>query len=150
MHASAYDNRLVASNSLLRRLERAADPTARTRQRFRGEDLESAVVDHLHRMLNTRQGSAPSVPDYGIIELSEMLHDFHDAKGFMQRCIKNTITKYEPRLKNVQVRPIEPEEDDNPMLAYYEITAQLVYPNGDRQPIRFNTSVDDSSNVRIR
>ena len=67
----------------------------------------------------------------------------------MQRSIKATIAKYEPRLKNVQVRLIEPDEDDSPLLSYYEITAQLQFPNGDRQPVRFNTSIDQSSNVRI-
>jgi type VI secretion system protein len=136
--------------SLLRRLERAADPTSAARSRFRGEDLESAVLEHLQRLLNTRQGSALTAPDYGVIELSEMAHDFPDATGLMQRCLKNTIAKYEPRLKNVQVRAIEPDEDDNPTLAYFEISAQLVYPNGERQGIRFSTSVDESSNVRIR
>jgi type VI secretion system protein len=139
----------MKGDSLLRRLERAADPTSAGRSRFRGEDLEASVVDHISRLLNTRQGSALTVPDYGVIELSELLHDFPDAKGLMQRCIKATVAKYEPRLKNVQVRVIEAEEDDNPMLAYYEITAQLQFPNGDRQPVRFSTSIDQSSNVRI-
>jgi hypothetical protein len=35
------------------------------------------------------------------------------------------------------------------MYVYFEVTAQLVYPNGERQPIRFSTSVDESSNVKI-
>ena len=107
------------------------------------------MTEHLHRMLNTRQGSALTVPDYGIVELSELLHEFPDANGLMQRCIKTTIQKFEPRLKNVQVRAIPPSEDVSQLLIYYEITAQLVHPDGERQAIRFNTQVDGSSNVSL-
>ena len=35
------------------------------------------------------------------------------------------------------------------MFVYYEITAQLVHPDGDRQAIRFSTSIDESSNVVV-
>ena len=139
----------MASTSLLRRLEKAADPTSTGRSVYRGEDLESAVTNHLHKMLNTRQGSALTAPDYGIVELSELLHEFPDANAIMQRCIKTTIQKYEPRLKNVQVRAINAEEDESQLLVYFEISAQLVHPDGDRQQIRFNTRVDESSNVSL-
>jgi type VI secretion system protein len=137
------------SGSFLKKLERAADQTGNERSFYRGQDLESAVADHLHKMLNTRAGSSLTVPDYGIIELSELLQDFPNALGVMQRAIKNTILKYEPRLKNVQVRPIPPEEDENQMMVHFEITAQLCYPSGERQAVRFSTSVDESSNVKI-
>ncbi len=139
----------MAGSSLFKRLERGADPTSAGRSRYRGDDLESAVLEHLQLMLNTRQGSSLTAPDYGIIELSEVLHDIANATGLMQRCIKNTILKYEPRLKNVQVRAIDSDEEQNQMFVYYEITAQLVHPDGERQPIRFNTSIDESSNVVI-
>lgn len=115
---------------------------------YRGDDLESVVMEHLQRMLNTRAGAALTVPDYGIVELSELLHDFPDAAGIMQRAIKNTVLKYEPRLKNVQVRATAPE-DRSDMYVYFEITAQLVYPDGQRQAVRFSTSVDESSNVTL-
>jgi type VI secretion system protein len=137
------------TSSFLKRIERNADPTSAGRQFYRGEDLEAAVIDNLEKLLNTRQGSSLSAPDYGTAELSELIHSFPDALGIMQRSIKNTILKYEPRLKNVQVRSVEPEEESSGMYVFFEVTAQLVYPNGDRQPFRFSTSVDESSNVKI-
>lgn len=137
------------STSLLKRIERAADPTSSGRQFYRGEDLEAAVIDNVEKLLNTRQGSSASAPDYGTAELSELVHAFPDAIGVMQRSVKNTILKYEPRLKNVQVRPIEPEDDESGMFVCFEITAQIVYPSGERQPFRFSTSIDESSNVKI-
>lgn len=138
----------MASGSLLQRLREAADPTSSGRSVYRGGDLEAIVVDHLQRMLNTRQGSSLTAPDYGVVELSELLHDFPDSLGVMQRAIKNSILKYEPRLKNVQVRAVDPDPE-HPMQLFFEITAQLVYPDGGRQPVRFSTSIDQSSNVSI-
>lgn len=140
---------MADGSSLLKRIERNADPTSTGRAVYRGADLESAVLEHLSKLLNTRQGAAPTAPDYGMVELSELLHDFPEAHGIMQRAIKNTILKYEPRLRNVQVRAVQGDDDESKMFIYFEVTAQLVYPNGERQPIRFNTSVDESSNVKI-
>jgi type VI secretion system protein len=138
----------VAGASLLDRIRRGADPTSSERIMYRGDDLESVVVDHLRRMLNTRQGSSLTVPDYGVVEISELTHDFPDALGVMQRAIKNSIIAYEPRLKNVQVRLVAPD-GQNRMFVYFEVTAQLVYPDGHRQAVRFNTRIDDSSNVKV-
>jgi type VI secretion system protein len=135
--------------SLLRRLQRDADPTSAGRSYYRGEDLEAVVLDHLRMMLGTRMGSALTVPDYGLIEVSDLLYDFPDALGIIQRGLKTTLTKYEPRLKNVQVRALDPGEDESRMFLYFEITAQLVHPNGERQAIRFTTKVDESSTIEI-
>jgi type VI secretion system protein len=136
------------SASLLTRIAHAADPHATERYTWKDNDLESAVTTHLIRMLNTRQGSSLTCPDYGLIEVSEVLHDFPDAIGLMQRAIKNSIQQYEPRLKNVQVRHMKNEMTHN-MLLEFEITAQLQHPDGRRQALRFSTAVDQSGNVKL-
>ncbi len=137
------------TSSFLKRIERAADPTSAERQFYRGEDLEAAVLENLRGVLNTRQGASPSAPDYGTPDLSELVHDFPESLSLMQRSVKNTILKYETRLKNVQVRLIEREEGGSPILVHFEITAQLVYANGDRQPFRFSTTIDHTSAVTL-
>jgi type VI secretion system protein len=139
----------MSGASLFARLERNADPNGSSRSVYRGEDLEAVVMEHLRRLLNTRAGSAPTAPDYGVVDLSELIHEFPDAASVMQRAIKSTIAKYEPRLKNVQVRPLEGDEQRDGMAFLFEITGQVTYPNGERHPIRFSTSVDPSSNVEI-
>ncbi|MBM4373999.1 MAG: type VI secretion system baseplate subunit TssE [Deltaproteobacteria bacterium] len=139
----------MSGASLFGRLERNADPNSAGRSVYRGEDLETVVLEHLGRLLNTRAGSAPTAPDYGVVELSELIHDFPDAAAVMQRAIKTSIAKYEPRLKNVQVRPVEGEEQREAMTFLFEVTGQVVYPNGERHSIRLTTSVDSSSNVQI-
>ena len=136
------------ASSLLNRLERAADPTSSGRSTYRDADTESSVTEHLVRMLNTRQGSCLTCPDYGLIEVSEVLYDFPDAVGIVQRALKNSIQTYEPRLKNVQVRHIK-SEFAHEMILQFEITAQLHLPDGRRQSLRLATSVDGSGNVKI-
>jgi len=135
--------------SLLARIERAADPTSTERYTARDSDTESSVTQHLARMLNTRQGSCLTCPDYGLIEVSEVLYDFPDAIGIMQRALKNTIQTYEPRLKNVQVRHLK-SDLGNEMMLSFEITAQLHLPDGRRQSLRFSTAVDGSGNVKVQ
>jgi len=134
---------------LLDRLERAADPNFNERYTSRDSDVESGVVQHIVRLLNTRQGSCLTCPDYGLIEVSELLYDFPDAAGIMQRALKNTIQAYEPRLKNVQVRQIKVELPGDASLQF-EITAQLHLPDGRRQSLRLGTSVDGSGNVKVQ
>ena len=134
--------------SLLTRIEHAADPHSSERHTYRDHDLETAVSRHLAQMLNTRQGSCLTCPDYGLIEVSEVLYDFPDAIGIMQRSIKNSIQTYEPRLKNVQVRHLK-GEDIHEMMLVFEITAQLQLPDGRRQSLRFATNVDPSGNVKM-
>ena len=135
--------------SLLSRIERAADPHSSDRYTSRDSDVESAVTQHLARMLNTRQGSCLTCPDYGLIEVSEVLYDFPDAIGIMQRALKNSIQTYEPRLKNVQVRHLK-SESGSEMTLSFEITAQLQLPDGRRQALRFSTAVDGSGNVKVQ
>lgn len=135
--------------SLLTRIARAADLQSTERVTRRDTDLESAVVENIRLILNTRAGSAPSCPDYGLLEVSEVLYEFPEAIGILQRAIKATIQTYEPRLKNVQVRHIK-NELVHEMFLEFEIVGQLAFPDGRRQQIRFNTSVDGSTNVRVR
>jgi type VI secretion system protein len=136
------------SASLLTRLAHAADPHNTERHTWKDHDLESAVTRHLAQMLNTRQGSSLTCPDYGLIEVSEILHDFPDAIGLMQRAIKNSVQLYEPRLKNVQVRHIK-NEAMHMMILEFEITGQLQHQDGRRQALRFGASVDQSGNVKL-
>jgi type VI secretion system protein len=134
--------------SLITRLERAADPNSSERYTRKDADHEQSVTEHLVRMLNTRQGACLTCPDYGLIEVSEVLYDFPDAIGIVQRALKNSIQTYEPRLKNVQVRHIK-NEALHELVLQFEITAQIHLPDGRRQSMRFATTVDGSGNVKL-
>ncbi len=138
----------MAAASLLTRLMHAADPHNTERYTWKDNDLEAAISQHIAVLLNTRQGSSLTCPDYGLAEVSEVLFDFPEAIGIMQRSIKNTIQTYEPRLKNVQVRHLRNEQTNN-MCLEFEVTGQVALPDGRRQSLRFATAVDANGGVKV-
>ncbi len=135
--------------SLLKKLEGLAQPTSSWNYTSRGgTDLENDITAHLVEILNTRMGSARTVPDYGLMEVSEVTHDFPDAIAAIQRSLKACIQQYEPRLKNVQVRHVKAETVAQ-MVLEFEITGQFQTPDGRRQSLRLGAMMDGSGNVRL-
>jgi type VI secretion system protein len=113
--------------------------------RFRGtDDPSTAVGDHLRALLNTRQGSAPAAPGYGMVDFTDLLHTFPKGIPTLASAIRATILQYEPRLKNVSVRHVP---DDDPSLLKFEIVAQLA--DGSRATLKFRTEVSPSGQVAV-
>lgn len=89
-----------------RLLQRIRNQEAAPAERDSGNQaLESAsIIEHLRRLLNTRQGSVPIHPDYGIPDFSHLGGDtFTDTAQEMQRSLRKVIETFEPRLARVQV-----------------------------------------------
>lgn len=105
--------------------------------------LES-VMDHLRDMLNTRLGSAPSCPEYGIIDFADVCHEVPEAIGTIQQSIRATIQKFEPRLRNVSVRYVP---TDDPLTIRFEVVARLT--NAPRTTVRFSTALNSGGNVTV-
>jgi len=135
------------SHSVLERIRRAANPVSSERATWRAEDLESAIVDHLGRLLSTRQGGSLTAPDYGVPELTELSNNFTDALAMAQRALKSTLTTYEPRLKNVQVRGTK--FDLLEMQFEFEVTGTIQHADGRRTALRIALGVDSGSKLRI-
>lgn len=134
--------------ALLKKFDDLARPASSWNYATRSNDLESDIVTHLMEILNTRHGSSKTVPDYGLIEVSEVLHDFPDVIALIQRSLKACIQTYEPRLKNVQVRHLRSDAATS-MVLEFEITAQFQLPDGRRQSLRVGASMDGSGNVKV-
>jgi type VI secretion system protein len=110
-------------------------------------EIVRSVVNHLRKMLNTKQNHAPAHMDYGIPDPSDVAHSLPDAIGTMQKCIRQCIEKYEPRLTNVNVIHVESELDI--LTLRFQITAQLVHSK-ERVPIVFDTLVDSSGRIKVK
>jgi len=106
-----------------------------------------SVLTHLRKMLNVRQGSVCTLPDYGIPDLNSLFMEYPDAVLALRRIIRDSIEKYEPRLRRVKVRYLADEE--NPLMLRFEITARLAV-DGEQPPVRFETVVGDNGEVRVR
>lgn len=130
-------------------MERLRDPRAGAERTTREdtEALADSVLAHLRRMLNTRQGIASTVPDYGIPDLTDLVHNFPEALSIVQRSIRASIEQYEPRLRNVTVS--HRADEDDPFHLRFDIRGQLVTER-ERMPVAFSTTLDASGRADIR
>lgn len=108
------------------------------------DEVES-ITEHLRALLNTRQGESATTPDFGVVDMSDILHNFPDAVQFLQRSIRQTILQYEPRLKNVSIRHVPTDEQ---LTLHFEIVAQLAR-KGSRGVIRFHTHVSPAGKIDV-
>ena len=83
---------------------------------------DDPIIEHLRVLLNTNTGSAVTVPDYGIVDFTAVVHDIPGSIHLLEDAIRDTINAYEPRLKNVAVR-FAPGND--PLKLGFTISARL-------------------------
>jgi type VI secretion system protein len=125
---------------LLSRIETSSRTGARER-----EDLPEAIAAHLRVLLNTHQGDAATVPSFGLIDFTDLVHSLPGSISSLQTAIRSSILEFEPRLKNVTVRYI-PETE--PLILRFEITAQPIDQSA-RGMLRFRTQVAPGGRVEV-
>jgi type VI secretion system protein len=115
----------------------------RTGAASRVHDESASVLEHLRVLLNARRGEAPTVPDYGVPDITDLIHTLPAGIQGLTRALRDTILTYEPRLKNVNVKNIPSEE---PLVLRFEITARLVEGN---QLVKVQTRVRPGGKVEV-
>lgn len=138
------------SSSLFTKLERAADPNNTERHTWKAEDQAGAVIRHLKQMLTTRQGGSLTCPDYGVPDVTHLLHDVTEAVAAVQRGVKASIQLYEPRLKNVQIRHVRNSNSLGQPAMMFEISGHIILADGRRQALRIGTALDEKGNVELQ
>jgi type VI secretion system protein len=130
-------------------LDRLDDPRPNAPRRIEQstEELADSVLAHLQRMLNTRQGNCLTLEDYGIPDFTDMVHSFPEAVGRMQRAIRQSIERYEPRLRRVRVTPVE--DPDDVFRLRFEITGELVTAD-EQAAVWFETTISPSGRISVR
>lgn len=106
-----------------------------------------SIQDHLQRILNTHQGNVPIADDYGVPDFTNFMASFADSQRNLERSLRQTIQKYEPRLQGVRVGFFSREED--PLTISFQITARLVL-EGQKDPIIFESTVDSGGRIRVK
>jgi len=122
----------------------------RTPDRRVGQDpkrMIDSIVRHLERILNTRQGSVQIADDYGIPDFTDTSSGFSDAIRNLERTIRNTIQKYEPRLQSVRVK-FAPQEETT-LAVSFQIVGQLILEEG-KNPITFQSVMDSDGKFTIK
>lgn len=105
---------------------------------------QKSIADHLWRMFNTRQGTIPHMPDYGLPDISEIYRKLPSSLKELETTILNLTSKYEPRLERVRIRPLQTAP--NEFRLAFELTASL--KGGDR--IAFQTSFSSQGETKVQ
>jgi type VI secretion system protein len=107
----------------------------------------SSVLDHLGKILNTRQGSAQIAADYGVPDFTSIASSFGtDSLPEIEEAIAKVITKYEPRLVNVKVN-FEPRLD-RPFMIAFKLMAR-VRVEGREMPVVFETILNPDGHITV-
>jgi len=126
----------------IRSLEREPD----RRERRNPRRVISSILSHLHLILNTRMGSVEIAEDYGIQDVTHFIRSFPETVHEFEESIRQTITKYEPRLTSVYVELINTGQDD--FTIHFQISAKLKDMD-DSDYVFFESIVDSKGEIRI-
>jgi type VI secretion system protein len=107
-----------------------------------------SVINHLQKMLNTRQGSVPIADDYGMPDMTNFSgEDLAGAADELQLVIQQVIQKYEPRLKKVEVR-FDPKPGETSILRF-KLEGAMLADRDETIPITLETVVTAEGMVRM-
>lgn len=130
-------------------LERLSDPTGYRPLTVEEntQELADSILRHLRNMLNTKQGHSLTQPEYGMPDVTEFIQNLPEMVEVVQRGIRNSIEKFEPRLRNVTVTYV-PSQDIATNIRF-EITAELVTER-DEASVWFETAVTPTGQIEIK
>ncbi|UOD50078.1 type VI secretion system baseplate subunit TssE [Orrella daihaiensis] len=87
---------------------------------------KKSIVDHLTRLLNTRQGSVPIDPNYGMSDLSNIAGSF--AMGTTESICEEVaiqISRYESRVTNPRITVNNSTDERNVIALRFDVSARL-------------------------
>lgn len=113
------------------------------------EELRTSILNHLTRLLNTRQGSSVIAGDYGVPDFSALCTSPNAANiARIEELLTSVITRYEPRLGNIRAEFFE--DRDDPLKMRFTLSAELRDVDGDEKDVRFQTVITPNGRVNIR
>ena len=120
---------------------------AHTRSSLRREDsVLASVAAHVAKMLSTRAGSVQTLPDYGLPDLNDMRLSLHDSLAQARQAIESFIVCYEPRLSQVQVKPLA--KGDSELTLSFSIEGWLQV-EGFKRHVGFTAELNGSGEVTV-
>ncbi|MDR1079395.1 MAG: type VI secretion system baseplate subunit TssE [Deltaproteobacteria bacterium] len=133
----------------LRLLERIRAASAPGRKgRSKSDELLESLEKHLKLMLNTRQGSSRSAPDYGMPDfVSLMGRGDLDAIRELSRVLTDVVREFEPRIAGASVT-YNPGREETGVLEFS--LSGSVEIDSQRRDIFFQTSINPDGAVNVR
>lgn len=112
------------------------------------EALKESVREHLIRLLNARHDMSQAAPDYGLPSLVDLTVNTREHVPAMQRAIRTTIEKYEPRLRHVRVSHVPVESASTARSLLFRVDAVLVGREGEHK-VGYVTSVRQDGQFEV-
>jgi type VI secretion system protein len=111
-------------------------------------DVLRSIINHLQRLLNTRQGSVPIADDYGMPEFVNFQGgNFSETAQNIANEIGRIIPKYEPRLEGVRVTYV-PDASDFLSLQF-KIQADIVHVRGKTFSVELKTTINSDGKINV-
>ncbi|MFP3587681.1 type VI secretion system baseplate subunit TssE [Paraburkholderia sp. SIMBA_055] len=110
--------------------------------------LIESILAHLLRILNTRQGSVPIDPQFGVPDFTNLASSF--SSGSVQDIVADItrmLRRYEPRLKGPRV---EQAEEGRDVLSLSFSIEGLVSVDDHDIPVRLSTRVSSDGRVYLK
>lgn len=81
-----------------------------------------SVLDNIQRILNSRAGALTHLPDYGLPDMSKILHGMPGTAHELITTLSEVLLKFEPRLRSLRVR-LKPDREIEQLT--YTLEAEL-------------------------
>lgn len=133
--------------SLFERLEAAREPGVGSPETTPVRSLPDSVLTNVRAILNARQGCCETRPDYGMPDLNDISREASETIPAIARAVKLQLETFEPRLRQVQVRPLP--LSDAPGEFAFSVSAVLI-DGGDGEAMRFDTVLGNDRQMRLR
>ncbi len=120
---------------------------ARLTNQTETEALVRSVMEHLSRILNTRQGSVQLDSQFGVPDFTNMAFGLEGGSmRDMEEEIQRMVSRYEPRVRGPRVR-MQRETSD---VLSIRFTLEGVIEANDRDiPLRLSTTVNSDGRVTV-
>lgn len=109
-------------------------------------EVLTSIKSNVSRILNTREGGAQSVPSLGLIDFNDATLDTLDLSLKIKLAIQQCLSRYEPRLKDIEVRA--DSDSLNPLALRFHIIASI---NSDaiHDRVQFDLMLDQNRKYRV-
>lgn len=97
--------------------------TGENLRRQQEEDMIASIQSNLVLILNTRQGMTEHLPDFGLPDIHYVYNSLPQSLDALGEEIRQSLQKYEPRLRNIQVRFVSKSSDT--FRATYHILGEI-------------------------
>jgi len=136
----------MREDRLLERISRWEDADER-RNLASADILLESIIKHLQRILNTRKGSVPIDPEFGVPDFTNLASNYTSNLNVdIERDIRTLLQRYEPRLKSPRLRVLEERPDV--LSLSFELLGSVMIGN-DEVPVRLSTRIGSQGRIRI-